>query len=230
MHSAQSPWGLRSRERRRTLQVRTFWYERQQWFDRLGLNYLPNPNFLETPLTVPFCPRERTSRRETNTGHIPSSLLTSPEPRTPPYKTNTTAHDVQGGARDWGNGGYRCLSFLPLSSSGGWRCHDVLGEKPNCRPVRNCSNLLAYLLWTLLWKAGTEAVMEMAETETVQSQFISPQGKKCDLKWREVSKTRLRLVNRTPVNTRYQVVQAGGNWNGLVGMDSRCKQCSLQLL
>lgn len=61
----------------------------------------------------------------------------------------------------------------------------------------------------------------MAETEAVQSQFISPQGKDVTSS-EEVSETRLRLVNRAPVNTRYQMVPAGANWNGLVGMDSRC--------
>lgn len=65
----------------------------------------------------------------------------------------------------------------PLQFKRRGRGHDVLGEKQNCRPVRkrlqssclSCGHCRGRQEQTQSWK--------MAETEAVQSQFISPQGK-----------------------------------------------------
>lgn len=72
---------------------------------------------------------KRTSRRETNEGLTPLLCYPaqSPEPLLP---RQITAHDVQGGLGTEEMVHMGCLSFLPLSSSGGRRCHDVLGENP----------------------------------------------------------------------------------------------------
>lgn len=46
---------------------------------RLGLNYLPSPNFLKTLLpAIPQLPRKGTGRRETNEQFTPSPSLSTP--------------------------------------------------------------------------------------------------------------------------------------------------------
>ena len=117
---------------------------------------------------------------------------------------------------------WACLSFLPLSPVQKEEGVMMYLKKNRIADLwENCSNLLACLLWTLPRKARTDTVMEDGRDWSSPKSVYFPTGEKCDLKWREVG-TRLRLVNRAPVNTRYQVVLAGANWNGLVGMDSRC--------
>lgn len=73
---------------------------------------MPNPNFLETLLTVPLCPG-RTSRRKQTTGEFPLLCYPaqSPEPFLP--RQITTAHDVQGGAGDWGMVDIGAFHFFP---------------------------------------------------------------------------------------------------------------------
>lgn len=119
---------------------------------------------------------KRTSRRETNEGLTPFLCYPaqSPEPLLP---RQITAHDVQGGLGTEEMVHMGCLSFLPLSSSGGRRCHDVL-EKTQLQTCEKAAPIFLPISCGHC-RGGQEQKQswKMAETEAVQSQFISPRGK-----------------------------------------------------
>lgn len=65
----------------------------------------------------------------------------------------------------------------PLQFKRRGRGHHVLGEKQNCRPVRKRLQSSCLSRGHCRGRQEQTRSWKMAETEAVQSQFISPQGK-----------------------------------------------------